>query len=219
MSLPELPEISLNNLKQLSQRARIVLGSASPRRREFMRRSGVPYQTASAEIDEIVGPGEAPDAAAMRLALEKCRAVAEALAAAEPTVIIGSDTIVWHEGESLGKPVDDADAARLLRRLSGRTHTVYTGVCLLAAGFGAAAQPLTGCAQTEVTFIELTEQHINDYIATGDPLDKAGAYGAQQLGAFLVDRINGDLDTVIGFPRALVDSLAAELLRALPAQR
>lgn len=218
MALPELAPVSLDALRRLSERCQIILGSSSPRRRMFMELSGAPFRAIGAEIKEIVHPYEAPDVAAMRLAEEKARAVSDSIEK-EPdgainTLVIGSDTIVWHEAQALGKPSDQTEARAMLRRLSGQTHTVYTAVSLLLLHRDG---PLVfnGCAKTDVTFNNLTDQQISDYVATGDPLDKAGAYGAQEHGAFLVDHIVGELDTVIGFPRALVDELAGRALQSL----
>lgn len=226
MSLPKLKEFRFNHLAELGERCEVILGSKSPRRKMFMELSGVQFRVVGADIEEILIPGQAPDQQAIRLSEEKARAVGLALSKSNHSgsnqsgrklVIIGSDTIVWFANEALGKPIDAAEAKRMLRQLSGQIHTVYTSICLLAATDGPEIgfESFSGCAQTDVTFNDLSDEQISEYVATGDPLDKAGAYGAQEHGAFLVDHMIGDLDTVIGFPRALVDQLSERALRSL----
>lgn len=169
---------------------RIVLASASPRRRELLRLIGVEHEVIPASVDESVQPGEAPRPHAMRLA----RAKAEAVARSHPdALIIGADTIVVVEGEILGKPADQAAAAAMLKRLGGRTHTVFTAVAVARNG-----RTESDVETVDVTFRDLTDAEIGDYIATGEPLDKAGAYGIQGFGATIVERIEGDYFAVMG---------------------
>ena len=164
--------------------ARIILASQSPRRRELLALIGIAHEVRPADLDESVLPNEAPAAHAERLA----RAKAEAIAGGEPdAVVIGSDTIVVLDGDILGKPRDHADATAMLRRLSGRTHTVHTAVAVARNG-----QVASGVESVEVTFRPLTQEQIETYIATGEPLDKAGAYGIQGYGAVIVERVHGD---------------------------
>lgn len=215
MTLPSLIIPPLINLRKLAGRFQLTLGSASPRRRDFLHKAGIPFEIKTAGIPETIQAGEPPDKAAERLAQEKAEAVCLSLKDGLMRVIIGADTIVWHDQRALGKPLDEADAHRLLSLLSGQTHTVHSGVALILAEGQEELARVASSDKTEVTFHALSNQQITDYIATGDPLDKAGAYGAQELGSFLVDHINGSLDTVIGFPLALVDRLAERLLDQL----
>ena len=179
----------------------IVLASSSPRRRELLRMLGLPFAVSPSDIDETWRNGEAPAVHAERLAREK--------AAARPvpgTAVIGADTIVVIDGEILGKPRDAADARAMLRRLSGREHVVYTGVAVARDG-----RLASGVRQTTVRFYPLDDDAIAAYVATGEPLDKAGAYGIQGYGAVLVERIDGDYFTVMGLGLELLVELLAEV--------
>ena len=170
--------------------ARIILASQSPRRRELLNLVGIPHEVLPSNIDERVLPNESPASHAERLARSK----AETIAAREPAaVVIGSDTIVVLDGDILGKPVDAPDAARILGRLSGRTHTVLTAVAVAHRG-----RTVSGVESVEVTFRSLSARQIESYIATGEPMDKAGAYGIQGYGAVIVERVNGDYFAVMG---------------------
>lgn len=174
----------------MSARTRVILASQSPRRRELLTLIGVPHDVRPADIDETWPPGEPPPAHAERLAREK----ALKLARENPdAVVIGSDTIVVLDGDILGKPADVADAVRILRRLSGRTHTVMTAVAVARDG-----RVESGVETVEVTFRALTDDQIERYVATGEPMDKAGAYGIQGYGAVIVERIHGDYFAVMG---------------------
>ena len=169
---------------------RIILASQSPRRRELLALIGIAHEVMPADLDESAWPDEIPSAHAERLA----RAKAEAIAAREPgAVVIGADTIVVLDGDLLGKPDDEVEAAATLRRLSGRTHTVHTAVAVARNG-----QVVSGVESAEVTFRPLTDTQIETYIATGEPMDKAGAYGIQGYGAVIVERVHGDYFAVMG---------------------
>ena len=169
---------------------RIILASQSPRRRELLALIGLAHDVMPADLDESVLPNEAPTVHAERLA----RAKAAAIAGHKPgAVVIGSDTIVVLDGDILGKPRDHADAAAMLQRLSGRTHTVHTAVAVARNG-----QLVSGVESVEVTFRPLTSEQIETYIATGEPMDKAGAYGIQGYGAVIVERVHGDYFAVMG---------------------
>lgn len=164
---------------------------------------GVAHDVVPADIDESPLSGEAPAAHAERLALEKAAVVA---ARHPDAVVIGADTIVVIDDAILGKPRDDADAARMLRLLSGRTHTVYTGVAVMRHG---GRERASAVEAVPVTVRALTDAEIADYIATREPMDKAGAYGIQGFGATIVERIEGDFFAVMGLAlRRLVDLLA-----------
>jgi septum formation protein len=170
---------------------RVVLASASPRRRELLRLVGIDHEVRPADIDEAYLPGERPDAHAERLARGKAETIASV--AGLETVTIGSDTIVVVDGEVLGKPRDRAHARQMLRRLSGRSHVVMTGVAVSWRG-----KTLSGVEQVGVTFRALSDDEIERYIDTGEPMDKAGAYGIQGFGATIVERVDGDYFAVMG---------------------
>lgn len=171
---------------------RVVLASGSPRRRELLNMIGVAHEIMPADIDERYFPGEDPPAHAERLAREKAAAVAPR---AGDALIIAADTIVVVDGDVLGKPPSAAEAAEMLRRLAGRSHTVHTAV---AVRYGAAEA--SAVESPSVTFRELDADHIDAYIATGEPMDKAGSYGIQGYGATLVSRVEGDYFAVMGLP-------------------
>lgn len=180
----------------------IVLASASPRRAELLRESGVPFVVDAADVDESLTVGEAPEAYVRRLAIEKARAVARRHPGA---LVLGADTTVVVDGDVLGKPVDAADAAHMVARLAGRRHLVHTGVAVVRDG-----EAVADVATTAVWFAPLTGDEIAAYVATGEPMDKAGAYGIQGAASRFVTRIDGALDTVIGLPVALVERLLRE---------
>ncbi len=169
---------------------RIILASQSPRRSQLLTLIGIAHEVMPADIDERYRDGEVPVAHAERLAREKGQAVA---ARAPEAIIIAADTIVVIDGMVLGKPESESGAARMLERLSGRTHTVFTAV---AAARGGRLE--SGVEAVTVTFRALDAAMIAEYIATREPMDKAGAYGIQGYGAAIVERINGDYFAVMG---------------------
>ena len=190
----------------------MILASQSPRRRELLAQAGFALEVVPADIDETRAPGETPVELVGRLAREKAEAVRATLDRAPADgLLVAADTIVWMGDEALGKPADDEDAAAMLRSLSGRTHHVSTGVCALLLGEGACRQAEGSFVETtDVTFWELTEDQIGAYVATGEPCDKAGAYGIQGTGRLLVRGIAGDYANVVGLPVArLVRELSA----------
>lgn len=170
----------------------MILASSSPRRRELLQQIGVRFSTAVADIDETPVAGEMPAVYVARLALEKARKVAEAH---PQMVVLGSDTTVVCDGQILGKPENDADACRILRSLSGRAHQVMTAVALVKDN-----QHKVHTVVTEVDFCPLSDEQIQAYVATGEPADKAGAYGIQGKGAVLVAAIHGSYSNVVGLP-------------------
>ncbi|MDX2208579.1 MAG: Maf family protein [Gemmatimonadales bacterium] len=176
----------------------IVLASASPRRRQLLEMIGLDILIAPADVQEIPLPRERPAAYARRLARDKARAVPGRL-------VLGADTIVVIDDSILEKPRDDSHALEMLLRLQGRTHEVITSICLIADGVEHQATD-----RTTVTFRAADEGWLRDYIATGEPLDKAGGYGIQGWGAALVERIEGDFFGVMGLPIRLVLQLLAE---------
>ena len=182
---------------------RVILASQSPRRRELLALVGIRHEVRPADIDERYLDGEEPAAHAERLARGKAAAIA---AEEGEAVVIGSDTIVVVDGDVLGKPRDDAHAAAMLRRLSGRSHTVLTAVAVTWRGETRAAVESVG-----VTFGVLDDERIRAYIATGEPMDKAGAYGIQGFGATIVERVDGDYFAVMGLPLFRLVALMGEL--------
>ncbi|MDY3919640.1 MAG: Maf family protein [Candidatus Limivivens sp.] len=175
---------------------KIILASASPRRRELLAQAGIPFEVITSQAEEVI-TREAPGEVVMELAEKKAEAVADRIYT--DAIVIGSDTVVAIDGRILGKPVDEEDAARMLRMLSGREHQVYTGVALLI-GEGGSWQKKVFYEETQVEMFPMTEGEICRYIATGEPLDKAGAYGIQGRAAVFVKSIRGDYNTVVGLP-------------------
>ena len=179
----------------------MILASQSPRRIELMREAGYRVSVEPADIDETPQPGEHPLALVERLARAKAAAVAMHAAADEP--VIAADTIVTIGGDILGKPHDAADAHRMLRLLSGRTHQVATGVCIACGGKPNDPAVESFVTVTDVSFYPLSDEEIDRYVATGEPMDKAGAYGIQGAGGrMLVRGIRGDYYNVVGLPIA-----------------
>jgi septum formation protein len=196
-ALPEAPKLF-----------RLILASASPRRRELLAQAGYAFEVEAADVDESLRPCESPAAYVLRLAQEKARAVLEkripsgpfverSEMSGEPLIVLGADTTVVLDNEILGKPADAADARAMLRRLSGRTHQVLTGIAAATrAGISSAVE------STDVTFAEIPEAALDLYCATPEPLDKAGAYGIQGYAARWIPRIDGDYFNVMGLPIA-----------------
>ena len=178
----------------------LVLASASPRRQELLRNAGISFIVQPADVDETPIPGESARDCAERLAREKALKIWRSR---PHDVVLGADTVVVIDGEILGKPADAEDAARMLRKLSGREHQVITGVCV--AGIRAGAdEAVTGSETTLVTVTAISEEEIREYVATGEPMDKAGAYAIQGIAARWIPRIEGDYSNVVGLPVALV---------------
>jgi nucleoside triphosphate pyrophosphatase len=218
----------------------LILASASPRRQELLRNARISFAVEPANIDETPVADETPPDCAERLAREKALTVWRSR---PQDVVLGADTIVVVDDTMLGKPLDEEDAARMLRLLSGREHRVITGVCLVSsmiadgiagaaqfheksplpakpAGNGApsSARPLesfrSASETTLVTFDQLSEKDIRDYVATGEPMDKAGAYAIQGIASRWIPRIEGDYSNVVGLPIALVYRMLRERMRA-----
>jgi septum formation protein len=176
----------------------LILASASPRRQELLRNAGISFLVQPADIDETPLPDESPRDCAERLAREKALEVSQERPQDQ---VLGADTIVVVDETILGKPRDAADAARMLRLLSGRTHEVITGVCVVGPIAGDVEQ---ASETTRVTMREISDDEIRDYIATGEPMDKAGAYAIQGIAARWIPRIEGDYSSVVGLPVALI---------------
>ncbi len=199
--------------------AKLILASGSPRRRELLAQAGYVFEVRPADVNEDVRAGEAPAAYVTRLAREKALAVFEEAETRDKgignsgLVVLGADTTVTLDGEILGKPADAADAARMLRRLGGRTHRVMTGVAVVTRPgdedlpLGTLESNLRVESAVEVTAVEfaaMSDAEIAAYIATGEPMDKAGAYGIQGMAAKWIPRIEGDYFNVVGLPLARV---------------
>jgi septum formation protein len=182
----------------------IILASASPRRRELLRQIGVDFTIDPADVDERVLPNESPEAYATRVALEKARVAAQR---AGKGIIIAADTIVVLDNAILGKPADHGDAERMLKMLSGRTHQVMTGIAVMDSATG---KTVTRASITNVRFRELSPDEISWYAATGEPLDKAGAYGIQEKGSLFISRIEGCYFNVVGLPLSLLGEMLLE---------
>jgi septum formation protein len=180
----------------------IILGSNSPRRREYLAGMGHSFTAASADVDERLPAGLSPRDGVLLLAERK----AMALTLPADTLLIAADTLVEYDGVPLGKPTDRADAIGMLRRLSGTRHYVHTGV---AVRYG--EKMLADVCTTAVDFRTLSDEEIVAYVDTGEPMDKAGAYGIQGLGGKLVSGIDGEFDNVVGLPRTLLDDLLCKI--------
>jgi septum formation protein len=183
--------------------ARLILASASPRRRELLTQVGLEFDVVPAHIDESRKRGESPTAYVERLAIEKAKAVHTLH---RDAIVLGADTTVEIEGHALEKPVDRADAKRMLRALSGRTHHVHTGLALLSRH-----RQRAHLETTSVTFSEIDETGLEHYLALAEPYDKAGAYGIQGYAARWIPRIEGDYFNVVGLPLAATVRLLREL--------
>ena len=208
---------------------KLILGTQSPRRRELLGRMGLEFSVLTAEIDETKYETENPEESVCRICREKASAVAKRLSADTGQLVLTADTIVVLDGKIMGKPHDEAEARAMLRALSGREHAVFTAFTLLPVGSDPLIAPViaagndaavpaaeasgdaslrretpvaayTHCEKTYVKFRALTEAEIAAYVATGEPMDKAGAYGIQGLGSMLVEGIRGDYFTVMGLP-------------------
>lgn len=182
----------------------IILASNSPRRKELLRQIGVDFTSDPADVDERMLSGETPEAYAIRVALDKARVAA---GRAKSGIVIGADTIVVLDNTVFGKPADAQDAERMLLALSGRMHRVITGLAMMDI---VTAKVLTRASVTRVWFRNITRNEIIAYVKSGEPLDKAGAYGIQEKGALLVERIEGCYFNVVGLPLSLLGEMLSE---------
>jgi len=181
----------------------LILASASPRRRQLLELIGVDFEVDPAAVDETAAEGEDPRSFATRAARDKARWVAQRH---PERLVLGADTVVEVDAEILGKPSSEDDAARMLRRLSGRSHFVHTSIALID---GDRCHVIVDSAKVE--FVDLPDETINWYVATGEPMDKAGAYAIQGLGGLLVARVEGSPHTVVGLPVHRLPELFAAL--------
>ena len=187
----------------------LILASASPRRQELLRSAGIEFRIQPTDIPEVPQPGESPGRCAERLACEKAQVVARQ----NPGhFVLGADTIVVVDGQMLGKPRDAADAARMLRLLSGRLHRVITGVSLMGSSGPSSSSSFVD-TRSETTLVHMTglnAAEIDNYIASGEPMDKAGAYAIQGMASRWITRTEGDYPNVVGLPVALVYRMLRE---------
>ena len=172
----------------------IILASASPRRQEILELADLKFDVMPSDAQEITTK-TAPNEVVMELASIKAKDIYKK--SEKQSMIVGADTVVAYQGQILGKPTDKADAKRMLTMLSGQTHEVYTGVCVIEDG-----KTKTFYEETKVTFYEISDEQINHYIKTGEPMDKAGSYGIQGKAAVFIKGIEGDYYNVVGFPIA-----------------
>ena len=187
---------------------KLILASASPRRREILAMAGYRFEILSPDVDENIS-GLSPAELAQELSRRKAAAAA---ALTDPAnVILAADTVVSLDGEILGKPTDSADAAAMLARLSGRTHTVYTGITLQDS-----KTSVTQTAAAQVTMRDIAKEEIDAYVATGSPLDKAGAYGIQEAAGMFVREIQGDFYCIMGLPLCPVSVILRDTFGIIP---
>lgn len=177
---------------------KIILASASPRRRELLEKAGIAFEIIPCTGEEII-TASAPEEIVKELSCRKAYSVAEKME--EGMIIIGADTIVSYDGCVLGKPLDEEDAVKTLLKLQGNTHQVYTGVTVLRKKQGK-YQPFTFAERTDVTFYPVSEEEIREYVKSGEPMDKAGSYGIQGMFGVYVKGICGDYNNVVGLPVA-----------------
>ena len=190
---------------------RLVLASASPRRAELLRAAGFEFDVVVADVDESIRAGESPQTYVRRLAAEKSAAVLSPLR--RDAIILGADTAVVVDGDILGKPRDDEDAAAMLARLSGRRHQVMTGVSLRWGAYEVGRVEIT-----DVDFVRLTDADVDWYVKSGEGRDKAGAYAIQGLASRFIPRIEGSYSNVVGLPIACVVELITEISGTPPAR-
>lgn len=196
---------------------KIILASASPRRRELLEQIGLSFEVMTSQVEEKISSA-GPDRVVEELSCQKAKAVAEKLSrpkAGGAVLVIGADTVVALDGAILGKPSDPGDAFRMLERLQGREHEVYTGVTLLYRAADASEWTAKSFHErTGVHFHPMTEAEISEYVDTGDPLDKAGAYGIQGFCARYISGIEGDYNNVVGLPVGRLYQEIKELLES-----
>ncbi len=187
---------------------RIILASGSPRRVEVLRSAGIHFEVVATHVDEARQPNEQAEELVRRLAEAKARRAARAAGRDVPTIVVGADTAVVVDGLLLGKPASAEEAREMLRRLSGRTHSVITGLAAIRLPDGAARTELE---TTRVSFALLTAEEVEDYVASGEPFDKAGAYAIQGCGGRFVTRVEGCYFNVMGLPLARLYRILREL--------
>lgn len=189
---------------------KIVLASTSPRRKDLLTALGLTFQVQPSTIDEIMDPDLEPERLVLNLARQKTEDVFNSLTrkpVTERLLVLGADTIVVLDGKFLGKPTDRADAIAMLKRLSGRAHEVYTGVSLIVKEEDGSTNESQSCERSTVYFRNLEDRELEAYVDTGEPMDKAGAYALQGIGAALIEKIEGSHTNIVGLPIPNVVSL------------
>jgi septum formation protein len=197
--------MNLPRLRRLAEEIGLVLVSGSPRRKQILTEAGVRFEIIVPSVHEHIRPELPPEMLAMDLAGQKIKSIS----IDGRRAYLGCDTIVVLDGEILTKPADENDAVRILKKLSGHCHSVYTGLTLLDSRTDRWHQMYE---ESRVCFNRLDDKAVRDYVATGEPLDKAGAYGIQGMGGFLVDSVEGNVDNVVGLPMTALEKLAACVL-------
>lgn len=201
--------MNFKHILQLASEHKLILGSSSPRRNQLLNEIGCQFTIKRPDLQEILPENIPPYEGAKRLAEQKAGEVSRRCQPGE--IVLGCDTIVVLNNQVLGKPRDTDQAFETLSLLSGQKHVVCSAISLNLVG----GLTLSGYETTEVRFHAVTDQQLGDYIKTGEPMDKAGAYGIQGMGGFLVDSISGNLDNIIGLPRHLLNNLASDMLREI----
>ncbi|MEZ5358676.1 MAG: nucleoside triphosphate pyrophosphatase [Candidatus Zixiibacteriota bacterium] len=201
--LPSFSKIKCPQLNKIAESPGFVLASGSPRRKSILTELGLSFTIQVSHIEEIINLDFSPSDLAVDLARQKVLSVTHN----GSKVYLGCDTIVVLGREILTKPTDEVDALRILRTLAGNTHSVFTGLALYDSK---SKQCLTGYDESRVTFNPWDDDKLREYIATGEPMDKAGAYGIQGMGRFLVDTVEGNIDNVIGLPLGILEHLAGK---------
>lgn len=201
--LPSFSKIKCPQLNQIAKSPGLVLASGSPRRKSILTELGLAFTIQVSNIEEVINPDLAPADLAVDLARQKVLSVSHN----GGKVYLGCDTIVVLDSLVLTKPVDEADALQILRKLAGNTHSVFTGLALFDSRLPTC---LTGYDESRVTFNNWGDEKLLEYIGTGEPMDKAGAYGIQGMGRFLVDTVEGNIDNVIGLPLGVLEHLAGK---------
>ncbi len=174
---------------------KIVLGSASPRRKSLMEVLGVDFEIKVSKCEEIIDPSQSVEDIVMSLSMQKARAVANSISG--DCLVIGADTVVAYDGEILGKPRDFDDAVRMLKLLRGKTHSVYTGFTIIHTSDNSI---ITDFERSDVTFKNISDDEIINYVNTNEPMDKAGAYSIQGIASSFVEKLEGDYNNVVGLP-------------------
>lgn len=192
----------------MTSNVKILLASTSPRRQELIKSLGLPVEVIENHADESFDKGTSPDEVVRYLARKKARVASETRTLREGEILVAGDTIVVLEGNILGKPQDEDDAFQMLQSLQGQCHAVYSGVACIDGGSG---QEISRCSKTIVKMKPLSDDQIRRYIESGEPMDKAGSYAIQGLGATIVESIEGDYFTVVGLPISLLADMLREL--------
>jgi septum formation protein len=203
VQLPSFSKTNLPKLDRLATTVGLVLVSGSPRRKQLLEAAGIPFEVIIPEVDEQISADIPPD----RLVIELARQKVSSISGDAKRAYLGCDTIVVLDAEILTKPVDAEDAMRILRKLSGNHHSVFTGLCLYDSRLDRYHE---SSEESRVSFNSFSNRELAEYIATGEPLDKAGAYGIQGMGGFLVDSVEGNVDNVVGLPMGALERLAAQ---------